>query len=152
MAFEYLNAISELKDIFSNDWNSTNTDNVTPNFEYVYNKKRLDSFWNGDWVLFQKLTTATEHKYIGNNSRTREYNIRIDIRSTYYSNSVSGIEHLYKMEKEANRIISENKVYNFTTGKGLIDIISNTDLSDGLKNLWRVILDVRAKILIENVT
>ena len=143
MAFTYTDVISELKTLISNNWTKSNTDNIKPNFEYIYSKKRLDSFWNGDWILLQRISVSESNTCIGNIGRDRKYRLYVDIRSDYIDSTatddgVAGITHITKMEKEFLRLIDTNATYQFTTGTGTIELDEGlTDMSDGLKNAFR---------------
>jgi len=143
MTFQYTNAISELKTLLSTNWNLINTDNIKPNIDYIYNKKRIDSFWNGDWVLLQRIGTSETQSSFGNTGRNREYRIYIDVRSDYIeesstNDSETGISHLSKIEGEISRIIDTNVSYSFLAGCGIIEFEQGfSDNSDGLKGLYR---------------
>lgn len=145
MTFVYTDVIKELKELIETNWNEHDTDEVIPTFEYVYNRKNVEHYSNSDIIYFQEISTSELPSSIGNYGRDRVYNIRIDIRSNYMHprERVSGREHLFKLKTELLSIINPNVTYSFTTSIGTIEVMNTTDLSDGLKNLWRCIYEVR---------
>lgn len=154
MAYQLSNMTSELKTLVAAQWTSNNTDSITPTFDYVYNRKLYTHNESTDFVFFQDMGRTPIRKHLGNLVRERTYRIRIDIRSNYTHprETVSGYDHLYKLKKELNRILDTYTSYAFTNGIGEIKSAPDTDLSDGMKNLWRAIFEVEIIMYNETVS
>jgi len=146
MAFEFTDALSEVKTLISSNWTKANTDSIEPTFEYVYDKKVYTHYDGQDVVFFQEIGQNQELSSLGNTARDRFYRIRIDIRSNYEGRADdAGRSHLVKMKKETERIINTNAPYEFTNGQGIIVITNQTDLTNGMKKLWRVVYELEVR-------
>ena len=115
-------AVKTIKDLLSTNWNSVNTDNITPIIDYSENKKRLDI---RDSALLVYERAITDKKMgLGWTRVNRSYNIVIDIYTT------RGRTHFTKLLAEMERILNENAVnppnnYNFLDPDGALTIPQN---------------------------
>lgn len=134
-------ARNEVLTLLSNSWTASNTDNVTPQFSPVEDKKRIDFGKYPDWVLAQVHRPLKEPAGIGDQRKHVFDRFDLDIR-VYGADKQA---HFLKVCDEVESILDDNLVYNTN---GFTEISSDGDqrnMSDGTRGLWRMLIPVNVK-------
>jgi len=124
-------------------WTAANTDSLTPTIGPIYNYKRVDVGIGGDYALTVPVSHSERPASIGYSYIDYTDVVSIDLRT-----GVSRA-HLIKMRDEARRCVYATK----TTlgGYRLCKIVAVHDASDKMRNLWRMIIDVEMKKVLDTV-
>lgn len=140
-------AQKELVDLISNNWEASNTDNVTPTIDKITNVPFEQQFGdNKGYVLIYSVSEDENIPGIGQltNADVKEL-IKIDIRYGGQQNlSVDTIESRFnKYKAELKRILYSNRV-NPTTNYCVLDLDNKviTNLSNRTKKLFREVREV----------
>jgi hypothetical protein len=138
-----LNPVDTLKSVIEVNWNSSNTDSITPTFGAIYDYKKVDFFSNQDWILIHPEAPRSQRAAgVGVVTKNIEFNLKVDVR-VYGEDQES---HFRKVEAEVERILD----HKIKLLDGTYDIIdSDTDwinLSDKTHKMWRILLPVKIKI------
>lgn len=146
-----------IKDLMKNNWSAANTDEKTPTFDVVYDRKEI-SVSTRDWILTYNAGMTPAFNGIGSSNFKKFHAVTIDSRSSYQPDkdktisplsTVTGHQHLMKLLEEIERII---KLKKNDPGGGFQVIRPNgvsADLSDRRKKLYRFTYSV---MLIETNT
>lgn len=128
--------------LFSSEWNSSNTDGVTPVFAKITSYKRIDFRMKSTWILFHRMG-AIDRSPAGigvSTGKNIQRNFNLDIR-------VQGVnleEHFYNVISEAERILQANKVFN--SDYTILEYDGQArDLSDKSHNIWRYMFPIQLK-------
>ena len=134
-----MNTLQVLIDLISSNWNSANTDSVTPDFSVVYDKKRVGGLtdsvtWISDYFSGPENREALD---LGYNFFTKTEFVTFDIRTS------KSYSHSLNCRDEIERILLANR--KSITGFDYLLIVRIKDLSDSQRKLWRWIFDVELK-------
>jgi len=129
--------VDVMVNLLSSNWNASNTDNITPTFSAVYDVKRIDLGWKGDYVLCYLVDRLPEKNSIGTASKRIIDTVSIDIR-TMVSRA-----HLIKMRTEVERILDASLVSVGNSYDILNPDLRQLDLSNKAIKLWRWIIDAQ---------
>lgn len=136
--------LDSIKTLLSNDWNDTNTDSITPQFENIFDVKRIDfGILKRDWILVYNPSYTQRVNGLGDITKRVLNRISIDIRTM---DKNGGRSHAMKVRDEVIRIIDAKVLYPFDD-YSIGEIDSITDLSDKTIKLWRFLVDVRVEAL-----
>jgi hypothetical protein len=139
MAIDEADAVLSL---LSGSWTAGNTDSITPTFKVIYDVKRIpdDKFRSYDYILtYTGINTITPAGIRGVDSETMR--VTIDIRSDG-AGQADGRAHVLKVRDEVKRLIRANYKVKIATRYDYINLVSEQDLSDRMKNLHRFVIDV----------
>jgi len=131
-------AVDEIVNLLTTNWNSANTDNITPTIKAVYDVKRIGGLTKGkDYVLLYEGRTSIVENSLGGIAHRVETSLSIDIRS-FHSRA-----RLFKLLNEVRRILWDAILG--TTNYDIIDLHNSgyVDLSDKTIGLWRAVYDIR---------
>jgi hypothetical protein len=124
------NLISKAITLLTNNWNSSNTDDVTPIIANLTEYKRIG---DNDRILIHNISNIPKDNASGGVSKMRSQTIAITIH-TFISE-----QHAINMNKEIERIINNNPVDPF--GDQSYDICDVTDVQDNheqSRNYWKI--------------
>lgn len=139
-----VDVLDNLKTILNDNWNSSNTDNMTPEINIITDVKQIDAA-NGDHILLYEMIEPIEPFGIGAQEWAHDRQVSIDIRTTYKRASIPDIRpHLIKIKDEALRII-KSKVDNPDADHHLLVPLRKKDLSDKSIGIGRMVIDVSLK-------
>lgn len=145
-----VNPLNELKTILTNSWLNTNTDGITPTIEKIYTQPKNKNPNPGqDFVYLYSELTVRNPVGIGNPTQVVEINtIKIDVRSRPSATTQTSLvddSHAYKVKTEVERILYNNfnnPSSNFCQLNPNLDV---TDLSDGVRGIFRFVIRVELK-------
>lgn len=130
--------LDTLKTILSTNWNSANTDNLTPQIIKITDIKRIDFATSKDWILIHRSKPSSEAQGIGTGAKQVFEKIDVDIRSGETTEA-----HWLKVIDECTRIF-DSKIINPSSDYDILDPdIDRQDLSDKMYGLWRYIITVQ---------
>ena len=139
-----VDVLNTLKSLFIAEWNPSNTDNLTPNFEMITDVQTL-SMADGDYILFYELNENVNPFGIGGVDWAHERVASVDIRTTYKRAEIRDIRsHLIKMKDEVFRIL-KSKVVDPDGDHHQALIVRRRDLSDKRKGFGRMVVDTSLK-------
>lgn len=143
--------LSTLKTLLNNKWTASNTDNVTPVIDLMFNVKRFGGFSeSADYVLMYQIATTTKANAVGGLSRNVDEAITIEVSCTATPSSTRSTRettstraHIIKVMKEVDRIMWANKD-NPDSNYNYLDSINYgwMDLSSGMRNMFKFVRDV----------
>lgn len=137
-------AINTIKTILETNWNSSNTDGITPIFDYIVNQKTIN-LANNDYILLYELDEGHRPYGIGGQDFEESPTVSIDIRTTYKRAHISDIrDHLIKLKDEVLRIIKAN-IAKPDSDYQLLLPVRKKDLSDKTIGIGRMVFDVQLK-------
>jgi len=137
-----VDAVEEIVSLLQSNWNSANTDGVTPQIKAIYELKRIGGLSKStDYVLVYEGRTSIADADVSGISRHRRVSLSIDVR-TFKSRG-----RMVKILKEVDRILW-SKIAG-TTNFEIAKMVGYTDLSDRSIKLWRVVYDVELVKLAE---
>lgn len=124
-----------IKDILNNNWNSDNTDGVTPKIEIIYEEKAVDVSLS-DYVLIYENSKTESFFAIGSNEKDVTSTVSVDVRTKDES-------RYFKIKKEIRRIIKNNISYSDSRGNWfIIQITGENELSDKMFHLFRCVFTI----------
>jgi len=126
-------------------WNSALTGGRTPSIAVAYDDKRVD-LRAGDFLRVYNLTELDAVNGFGNNTKKFESVCRIDIRT------MASFAQLNLMVTEAKRITDGKRKAGITGYSDLLPTGEAKNLSDGGRQFWRYIYDLRGRKLNVAVT
>ena len=131
-------------------WTSTNTDNTKPyKIAAAYTEKFPDTRF-GDYVLVYSASHNERQASLGYTHIDYDDVVSVDIRTSYGGNDfVKGRAHLIKMRDEARRLVYASRTS--LGGYRLAKIGHVQDLSDKSTMLWRMVVDVMLRKVIDTV-
>ena len=139
-----VDALSTVKTLLSNGWNSSNTDNITPEINIIYEQKQVSTLDN-DHVLIYEVDEKHDPDGIGGKDYEEGPQVSIDIRTSYKRAAIADIRpHLVKIKDEIIRIVRVN-VSRPDNDYCLIYAIRKKDLSNKTIGMGRMIIDVQLK-------
>lgn len=141
-----MDELTVVKDLLTDNWDSTNTDDLTPTIEKIVtlDKKRID-LSKKDYVLIYAINHLSKPYGIGTNKETED-NITIDVRTMFLNSySLSDIRsHAIKVKDEVIRIL-DGKILVPPTNFSYADPSSIRDLTDRTKFLGRFVIEYKLK-------
>lgn len=144
MAFDPLDSILTL---LSDNWNTANTDTLTPKFQKVTDQKRMDFRINQDWVLAHRAIEVTDPAGIGPADKNEATNFNLDVR-VFGSDQE---DHWLNVLGEIKRILKANKLSPFSPTISEAHVLewdgSGPDLSDKTFHIWRKLIPIQLKRL-----
>ena len=138
------------KDLFEDNWTASNTDEKTPTFSKVYDKKEI-SLATRDYVLTYNTDLSAKFNGIGSSNFDKRFIVTIDIRTAYHPNkdntlstlsTVTGHQHMLKMTEEVERIIKLKKADPGSPFEIIRPYGTQLDLSDKRKGIFRFVYEV----------
>lgn len=140
-----VDVLDTIKNILTDNWNSSNTDNITPVIGKVFDYKELD-ITNNDYVLIYESGESHRPFAIGGQTFEQSNTVSIDIRTTYKGqNTMDNIRpHLIKMQDEVLRIIKA-KLSNPDSNFQLLLPTRKLDFSDKNIGIGRMVFDCNIK-------
>jgi len=136
VAFDVLQTIL---DLLNNNWNSANTDSLTPNFIKITDKKRLNYRENQDFVIAQRSIPLQVPAGVGVIAKHLHYNFDLDVRVIGFDQEA----HWLNVVAEVDRILDAN-IKILTADLTIIDAdTQRQDLSDKTHNLWRMLIPIK---------
>lgn len=134
--------------LFTTNWNSSNTDNLTPGITKITSvPKDMDYDTYRDYILIYNPSTQEEEVGIGNNSISHVHEtVNIDVRSWGGFTDTNGLKddaHFRKVITEVTRILKGNKV-NFDSNFSELDSTSNdwVNFNDRTRGIYRKVKPV----------
>ena len=129
-----------LRDLLIANWTSANTDNTTPSIISILDSKMADAGYR-DYVMVTPVSHTERPASLGYAEIDFTDVVAVDIRS-----SVSRAR-LIKLRDEVRRCIYQSKtsIGNYR----LANIESITDTSDKMRKLFRMIVDVKLRRVLE---
>lgn len=121
-----------IKTLLSDNWNSSNTDDVTPIIDVITNRNHID-VRNGHFVLLYN-TGAGPVSHSAIKTFDHAWTVSIDLRTV-----VSAKYYLFRAE--IRRII-EGKYILPAAGYDRLYIIRDADLSDRTRGMYRRVIDI----------
>lgn len=118
--------------LLSDNWNSANTDGVTPIIDIITNYKNIDVTRNHFILTYN--TTDSSHVFSAMATQDEVFIVSIDLRS-----QVKGKYYLFI--DEIKRIIKANYI-NPATGYHRLALVREPDLSDRTRGMYRRVIDV----------
>lgn len=146
MVATFKEAIDVIVDLFKDDWNRGNTDNIKPVVADIANTdaefgKRLD-MRNRDYVLVFETAHNEELPELLFDFVTTRVNITVDART------LVGRERLKKMENEIRRLVHTKRKGDGVNFDRLV-YKTRTDLSDRSKQLFRMTFQIEVIVFAE---
>lgn len=146
MVATFKEAIDVIVDLFRDDWNRGNTDNIKPVVDDIANTtaergKRLD-MRNRDYVLVFETAHNEELPELLFDFVTTRVNITVDART------LVGRERLKKMENEIRRLVHTKRKGDGVNFDRLV-YKTRTDLSDRSKQLFRMTFQIEVIVFAE---
>lgn len=139
-----VDALSTIKTILTDDWNSDNTDSITPTIGYPQNYKELDMS-NKDYIFLYEVNETHAPFGLGGTTFEQENVVSIDIKTTYKTAKITDIRaHTINMKNEVLRIIKANLDTPDSDFKLLLPK-SCKDFSDKATGMGRMVVDVILK-------
>jgi hypothetical protein len=132
--------VTALSSAISGAWTAASVDSTTPTIGPVYNYKRVDTRF-GDFVLLYSVNHTERPASIGYSEIDYEEVVSVDIRTS------ASRARLIKLRDEVRRC-----VYSLKTTLGgyrLASITHVQDLSDRSIMLWRMVVDVRLRKVLD---
>jgi len=142
-----VNPLDDLKTLLISGWNAANTDSVTPLIDKIYvQAKNKNPNPGQDFVYLYSELTSRSPVGIGNTSQAEVVeSIKIDIRSRP-SNSKQGNltsdSHARKVWTELDRILYTNFNNPSSNFHQLNPNLEVTDLSDGVRGIFRYVVKI----------
>jgi len=135
-------AVSAITSCLSSGWLKANTGGKTPTIASIFTYKRID-LTNGDFVLAYSI--SHKERPAGLNYAHIDYTdvVSIDIRTQ------TSRAQLILLRDEARRAIYASRKSLGGYSQATIDTI--TDLSDKMRGIWRMVIDVRLEKVITTV-
>lgn len=135
----------QLLTLLSDNWNSANTDSITPSFVKITDYKDWDFVNQGDVVFSQPEIIVQRSAGVGTVAKLREVTVNVDVRVAGKAGS-SKEDHFRNVYDEVIRILDTNMVNPFSGTQELdADEASHQDLSNKAYGLWRKVIPVRLK-------
>jgi len=133
-------AIQTILTLLSSNWNSANTDNVTPTFMKITDQKRVDFITNTkDIILAQRDRPQNKPAGIGTASKHVIHNITLDIRVPGPGRE----QHFLNVVQEAERIL-DSKMALLTSNYTVIEPDGDDqDLSNKAYGQFRYLKEIR---------
>jgi len=135
-------------DLLSNNWNSANTDGLTPEFKKIFQvpKTNIDFDYSRDYILCFNPNTENLEVGLGNNTIEDVFEtVTIDVRS-YGDETLEedfwNDTHMIKLKTEVNRILKTNKVNFNANFNELRSIQQWQELNDRYRGIFRAIKTV----------
>ncbi len=139
-----VDALDTIKTILTDNWNSDNTDSITPTIDFIQNHKELDMA-NKDYVLIYEVNESHAPFGIGGTTFAQENSVSIDIRTTYKTADITAVRgHLIKIKDEVLRIVKANLDTPDSNFKLLLPKFRK-DFSDKATGMGRMVIDVTLK-------
>ena len=132
----------EVLSILSGGWNDANTDSKTPTFKLIYDVKRINDskFQEYDYVLTYTGFNAIRPAGITGVDQ-ESIRVTIDIRSDG-NGEADPRGHALNVRDEVKRVIRTQYRQKVATRYDYINLVSEQDLSDRMKKLYRFVIDV----------
>lgn len=131
--------------LLSDNWDSSNTNDLTPKFQKVTDQKRMDFNINQDWILGHRITEVTEPAGTGPADKNEFSNFNLDVR-VFGSDQEA---HFLNVLGEIKRILKEQKLAPFVSSISDAHVIewdgSGPDLSNKMHHVWRKLIPVQVK-------
>jgi len=145
-----VNPLDDLKQLIASNWNSANTDTIVPSVEKIYTQPKNKNPNPGqDFIYLYSELTVRQPVGIGEPGKADETNtIKIDIRSRPSNNKQADLlndAHAYKCKTELLRVLyslHNNPNSNFNLLNPNLD---ETDLSDGVRGIFRYVIRIELK-------
>ena len=142
MAFDPLQSTLTL---LSTNWNSSNTNSLTPTFKKVTDVKRFDFRNNQDLIFAHRGVEVTDPAGIGPADKNEASNFNLDIRvfgstqEAHWLNVLGEVKRILKAKKNLPfvAIISDAHVIEWDG--------SGPDLSDKMHQIWRKLIPIQVK-------
>lgn len=139
-----VDVLSTVKTLLIDNWNSDNTDSLTPEVKVIMDMKTL-SLADYDYILLYEVDEGVDPFGLGATDWQHERIASVDIRTRYKRASIPDIRaHLTKIKDEVFRIFKAN-VINPDADHHLALIKRKRDLSDKSIGLGRMVIDVSLK-------
>lgn len=140
-----MDVLTTIVNILTNNWNSSNTDGITPIIGKIFDYKRIDLASN-DYVLCYEVDETHEPFGLGGEKWATVNDVSIDIRTTYKGsmNLSEARAHAIKMADEVKRIL-KSKIKNPDSNFQLLLLARKLDLSDKSVGMWRMVIDCRLR-------
>lgn len=134
-----MDVAQDILTLLSDNWNSSNTNSLTPAFYKVTDLKDYDFNENNYVILAQVPIPMQKPAGIGSVAKQKFSRVRYDLRALGKDNE----DNFRLMIIEIERIIDNNMI-NSISGWQIIslDDQEQTELSDKTKGLWRIIIPV----------
>lgn len=139
-----VDVLTSIKTLLENNWNSANTDSLTPTIKIITDTKQINAA-NGDFILLYEVNENIDPFGVGGQEWAHDRRASIDIRTTYKRVAIPSIRpHLIKMKDEVLRIIKAN-VSNPDADHQLALPVNRRDLSNKSIGIGRMIIDTSFK-------
>lgn len=139
-----INPLNTIKTLLSTNWNSTNTDSITPTFAKKYElpkNYRLEA--NKDLIYIYSISTNLSPSGIGSSTYANvQESVNIDIRSRPTSANLVSDSHARKVLHEVKRILKANINDPDSNFRILSQDISHDDTSNNNVGIFRYVLSI----------
>lgn len=146
-----VNPLDNLNTLLSDNWNSANTDSITPTIAKIYDRGKEQDMRSGDFVFtYQRADTDMLPTGIGPDPTVNvDEPVNIDIR--VYDKNTSD-SHARKVRAEVLRILASNRTNPDSDFQELGLFGGITDLSDRTRKIFRYIIKVNLKVWCRDLT
>lgn len=121
-----------IKTLLSDNWNSSNTGDVTPTIDVITNREKIDLKKDHFILLYNTGAGPVTHSAI--KTFDHSWTISIDLRTMVYAK--------YNLFRAEIRRIIEGKYILPATGYHRLYMIRDNDLSDKSRGMYRRVIDV----------
>ncbi len=128
----------QILSLLSTNWTSSNTDNTTPDFLKITDKKRFNFNTNRDVIFAHVNKPEKKPAGIGTVAKHNIERFDLDVRSIGKTKET----HWRKVLEEVNRILDTNIIEPTTPFNLLNSDFPGQNLSNQLHHVWRMLLPI----------
>jgi len=149
-----VNPLDSMKTLLDNEYNTSNTDSVSPTIAKIYTQPKTYNLQRKDYILLYSTSSQLTPVGIGGNTTSDVIeNIRIDIRTGPQNHGDrTNDAHARKVLFEVIRILKGNTNNPSNDFCILNPNINYQDLSDGTRQIFRYVIDVTLEDYNRNIT
>lgn len=139
--------LEAIKTLLTDNWTAGNNDGITPTIAVMFDEpRRLDLSGGRDHIGIYLAGHATVPNALGGLAERITHRVSIDIRTVYWTPSISVRTHLRKLYNEVRRIVG-SKLNEPDSDFNELMPLTYQDFSDRNKNFGRYVFDVQLKIM-----